>query len=392
MSTVVTDERSLLLPQVNALEDQLARVVLDLETMLVAPRLHERVHIRLEKLVAQRQQELKQLRKEIESGVGLDVCWPAYRALQRDCTALFRECLACIQGALARRAQLDEGLCDIADQLLDGLSKQGGGDIPWQRFTILADGDSFIDMAGIIRVRFPETSIWNLPVVAHEFGHYVGPVLEVTDAQGRSSHPFQNILEREARRDPRNRGYVHEFFADLFATYALGPAYACTCILLRFDPVDATKSGNSHPAASARVHTILRCLELTDGAGSAMMRPFGFITQELRSRWQRLCRSAGDATELSPDVVAPLNELIDELYGLLTSELPNVRYDKTGWLRAQRLAMSLDGKGALDIQREDTIADVLNAGWLLRFDRENEPYRITQLGERVRDACAAMLP
>ncbi len=54
----------------------------------------------------------------------------------------------------------------------------------------------------------------------------------------RTVHPFELILEQETQRGWNPR-HVHELSADVFATYTLGPAYAFTCIVGRFDPSNA---------------------------------------------------------------------------------------------------------------------------------------------------------
>ena len=117
---------------------------------------------------------------------------------------LFEESLALVEGALVRGAKLDNGLCQIADALLDELRTKA--DVAWGRFTILAEGEFFGEMAQIIRLRFPEVSIWNLPIAAHEFGHFVGPELKQPGPFGTFRYPFQEELRKSRPRRVRSPG------------------------------------------------------------------------------------------------------------------------------------------------------------------------------------------
>src|SRR5262249_44677181 len=118
--------------------------------------------------------------------------WGELSQLMRDAAPVFDECLAFVQGSWARRHDLDEGLCTMADDLLEDLAYRS--DIGWTRFTLLATSEFYRDTADIIRIAYPDVSFWSLPLAAHEFGHYIGPEL-VDTRSGRREYPLQTRLK-----------------------------------------------------------------------------------------------------------------------------------------------------------------------------------------------------
>lgn len=381
------DERFTLIARIEALAQELHQAERALNVQAIDSGLRERVRARFDKLIKQQRQALRIIAKEARNSQALDASWAAFDNIRLNCAPLFRECLAFMEGALSRSAGLDQGLCLIADALLDDLSRRA--DIPWQRFTILAEGEFLADMAEIIRLRFPELSIWNLPVAAHEFGHFVGPKLEEKRADGISRHPFQDILERERLIDPQYWHYLHEYFGDLFATYALGPAYACTCLLLRFDPRTAHQDGRAHPASAKRAYWVLKVLEKMDEAEGVLTPPYQATIKRLRHVWLQTLKSVGQSADLDPAAIVQLDAWLQELYLLVNDQVPGVRYD--GWLRSQRLVAELDTDrdSSPDLRDEDRLSDVLNAAWQCRLQHweEDSHLVVRRIGQKALKSC-----
>jgi hypothetical protein len=366
-----------------------------LEDLRAASRLRERVYVRFEKLIKKQEAALKQLKEDLEVNVSFIECWGSFRAIRQQCTSLFRECLAFLEGALSRWAKIDGGLCEIADAMLDEISHQA--DIHWGRFTIMAEGEFFADMAEIIRLRFPEVSIWNLPVAGHEFGHFVAQELKAPRGNGTFRFPFQEFLERESMglaklEADRKRAYLNEYFADLFAVYALGPAYACTCVLLRFDPGTAYRVSTSHPSAAKRVHWMLQVLRKMDQAEGGLTPPYHGITEHLQDLWQKSLVAAGQPAALDQEDAVQLDGWLDELYAVADSELPRVRYG--GYLRAQGLSVQLSPEKYNDpvLQGDETLPDALNAAWLCRLQEgRGDNLRVHAIGENARKMCRRIM-
>ena len=121
----------------------------------------------------------------------------------------------------------------------------------------------------LIRIRFPVCGIWDLPIVAHEFGHFAAARITVSEGGADRVLPFARFVD-EYLDENRNLGnewrdYLSEYFADCFATFVLGPSYACTSLLLRFDIGTAYAEADMlHPSYAKRAHAILCLLRRMD--------------------------------------------------------------------------------------------------------------------------------
>src|SRR6185503_8084314 len=84
---------------------------------------------------------------------------------------VFCECLEYIGGLALRDRGFDQRICDIGDHLIVSCAKDWNN-LKWQSLTILAAQERLGQtMARIIRLRFPEWTIWTLPFTAREFAH-----------------------------------------------------------------------------------------------------------------------------------------------------------------------------------------------------------------------------
>lgn len=353
------DERSLLLAQVSALLQQLFWAESSLKTDKIEPRISQAASIGFEVLFDRRRTELTNLQKSIPRNPPYAGSWEQLRRYRRSCGELFQECLGFLGGAMLRSVQ-ENDICEIADALLVELSRKTS--VVWSRVTILAEANFFTETTGLIRLPFPDYGIWNLPVAVHELGHFIGP--RISDETGTS--PFQTRLGSIT--EERDKSHLRELFADLFAVYALGPAYAFSCILLRFDPLDATacEDGETHPSHGKRVHFILKALEQTNG------NPYRRIIKNLKVLWEWNLNRAGHEICVDPNQIPSLNYQLFELYPILTRFLSTVQYK--GWRRAVELSrrFPLNGNAEEVLEDTDEISDVLNAAWLWRLQQNIE--------------------
>ena len=373
MATQAPNQQAVLGGQVQELVEQLNHVEHALKDERIDKELRERVGVRFQNLVTKQRKDALELRTEVANGVALDAAWASLQERRAECIPLFAECLDFVEGALARSIGLDRGLCRTADVLLEELNRLTDGG--WNRFTILAEGEFFYDMAEIIRVRFPEVSIWSLPVAAHEFGHYIAGTFE-----NRSDEPLGEPFRKASRGERQGWAYLHEHFADIFATYALGPAYACTCALLRFDPFTAHEAGEDHPSAVARIRFVLDALEKLD-EGIGVVKQYAGVMAMLQEAWEGMVSSAtGVAPELDAAAKQELSGKLEELWPLLTDGVPTMRYQT--WLRAQGLAATLlEQHGNMQplTAPVDDLRDVINAAWMARLS--GPPEAVPKLGE-----------
>ena len=292
--------------------------------------------------------------------------WTTLREIRLKCHVLFPEYLDVAEGILVRSFGLDRGLCGIADAMLKDLSLQTGA--RWDRFTILGGAEFYGDTArtDLIRLRFPDLSIWSLPIAAHEFGHFFEA----------SQDSLRELLDRDRELGSHYQLHLHEYFADLFATYLLGPSFACTCVLLRFDPSVARWDWATHPSSAKRIYFITKTLERMDHAN--VDQEYKLISDRLLTIWRALGKAAGQTTKLGKDVSTSLDQLHDELYSQLMEQIPG---PYNGWSRAQQVADQLQAvivrtttETEYSAHHEDfmrdakiNIPDLLNAAWLLRL-------------------------
>jgi len=128
---------------------------------------------------------------------------------------LFQEYVDLVSGVALRDTGFDRGIARLAEDLLE----QGGtiGNFTWNTLTIAAREEPLaVTAARIVRLGFPEWTIWTLPLTAHELGtNYPDSDTKVTE----------KVAELGGDKDEQ---FV--LVADAFATYFLGPAYSCAAI------------------------------------------------------------------------------------------------------------------------------------------------------------------
>jgi hypothetical protein len=400
------NERSILEVQIQSMFDELTWVETALGKYRIDPAVYKGAPASLKRIdlaraslvneIKKQWESLTQAREQLECNASLGKCWNKFSGVRESSRPLLRECLAYLEGIFVREAGLDAGLCDIADAMLSELRDRVP--ISWERFTVLAEEEFFADLAQIIRLRFPIASIWNLPVAGHELGHFAAQAMESLGTLGNYRHPFREILDKEGASEHEMR-YLHEHFADIFATFTLGPAFVCTCILARFDPETAYNDVSqpptqAHPAPAKRVYVMLETLQEMNAAGGGVSKPYQGIVDDLRDVWQRCLRAAGSPSSLDEALtkhdVVKLKQRFEYLYALLNDELPGSRYP--GWARVLELSNALmrSESARESLKAGGAIADVLNAAWKCRL-RYDERGLLREIAERAVAFCQEIM-
>ena len=349
--------------QRQALSEQLSTARNCVRSQNLPQALRARMEVRLnEDLIGKQQRALDRLvEKRATPPTAKD--WDDLRKIQGDCDVLFRESLALLSGCLARGAGFDNSLCDIADAMLGELCRRAG--VRWDRFTIPGGGEEFSRTSDVIRLRFPDVSLWNLPVAVHEFGHFLAKEQEEKVNDGSFVDDLRVRLAVAKSKGQDQWRFVHEYFADVFATCAMGPAYACSVILLRFNAAQAWSRGAEHPADGERVELILRMLKHLNEQTPA--KPYSWIHQELSGAWQQALTLANQPLTGDDKVMAALDAVWGTLEVLFSNDLKKVEYP--GWSLSRRLgaAMGAGNQPPSDAGRAG-IADILNAAWMARLE------------------------
>jgi hypothetical protein len=317
------------------------------------------------------------LYKIVQDGKASETDLGALAKLEREALDLFRECLAFLEGASIRASGIDGGICQIADSMLYNLSR--ANDLGWERFTLVAVGEFFSTRSGIVRLRFTDTRIWNLPVATHEFGHYVSGLPAFSD--------FQTTAANAARKDSRFGSHLGELFSDLFATYAMGPSYFLNCALLRFGLSNAADESTTHPSSSQRVWWMAATLAKMD---EGSVRPiYADVISEVKDLWEHGLALANQP-QLPEGEISRLRQWLVDLYDLVDSRLPNAKYGR--WYRAQDMLQSFqNGDGEPDLRDDDSIPDILNAVWLYRLQmRDINSFELDQIEKSAFDLCTKL--
>ncbi|WP_329619441.1 hypothetical protein OG357_02110 [Streptomyces sp. NBC_01255] len=344
----------------------------------IGPELRGRVATRLATAFHLRRAEAAGLLAEVDGGAAPGTLWPELYRLQLELDELFEETLSLVEGAALRAASLDEGYCKLADALLDEIG--GKTPVAWDSFTVLGTEEMFARSTRVIRVRFPGRSFWDLPVVAHEYGHFAGPAVTV-DGGVRTVHPLEDLLDGALKESPgANWPWLHELFADAFASYVLGPAYGLACAFDRFDPAEARDGTETHPAPNVRMATIGTALDRLNRD-----HRYDYALHTMRKVWNSSTAEAGTGDE--EGLNEPFGSWLDACMDFMSGHLPEARYD--GWWTAQELGHHLgaDEQGGPEHHGSgpDGVAyrmcDIVNAGWLARIDAADARARLLIAGQ-----------
>jgi hypothetical protein len=370
------DADSLIRAQVRALQEQLGWAEKSLAEADIAERVRDAAKNGFGVLFNRRRGELEKLAGAAASADK----WKMLSKSGQQCAELFQECLGFLGGALMRDKGAEGGICDIAESLLYQLSDDLPRTVTWDGVTLLAEANFFTETTGLVRLPFPDYGIWNLPIAVHELGHFVGPRF----SDGGDGFPFRdllcekklnNCLKAEKLSDEELEtqiSHLRELFSDLFAVYAVGPAYACSCLLLSFNPADETacEDSETHPSHARRAHLILTALDQM--SKSEPGQPYENVVNTLRGLWSANLAAAGRDDCLSDKDGAAVKYQLFPLYTMVNAHLSTVRY--AGRDRARRLRETLlsDEEPSALLKPEDRLADVINAAWGWRLNQEQE--------------------
>jgi hypothetical protein len=384
----------------------------------------------LVKDIERQQAALEKIGREVfEAGDGneavINSAWTRYNKVLQVSRELLRECLEIIGALAIRNKDLDKRIWYIADELIRECLILSTGSEEYY-LSIHGMQDTFTKTRSrILRLRFPEWTIWDLPLAAHELGHVVvwdiledekdddedeRILTEFVNTHSDALIPVDEELTRmnqeggskaeDAKRWAEKR--VHEFLADAFATYTMGPAYACSAILLRLNPGMAAQEGT--PSDAQRAHVILSMLEWANSS-LPLVDPYEKVIKELRGYWYETLSRVNPNGKLSAACETRLSELSSD-FGkkagretLRKTALYPQTGDREGWIRAQAWAKEwLDKLTANEAPENqpvtsENLRDVLNATWFCRlqlvksFDAEKQVRPLKDLQHIGQEQC-----
>lgn len=288
-------------------------------------------------------------------------------------TALFREVLAYLQ-AIGRPPLPESGAGPLARGLVAELSAK----LPLGPPPVIAPDvdDSFSDFVEIIRLRYPPAGIWDVPVVAHEYGHFAAYRLTSwDDGVQRSQAVREFVSEQFASKGIKSeseqekwRLWLNELFADAFATYCVGPCYAASALLLRFDVAQACNGDQrTHPSCAARAAAILEILREMNRGKQA---PYTPAINALETQWMDLLKFAEGGSCKGEWVP----EMAYQLYDVVRKVARGAQYEN--WSYADESLQYVLTEPAKAPEGRFSACDLLNAAWLARA-RGGDPATIS---------------
>ncbi|HET8682811.1 MAG TPA: hypothetical protein VFM54_13220 [Micromonosporaceae bacterium] len=315
--------------------------------------------------------------------------WRTYRAtLRRKSDDLFSEYVEFLGGLALRDTGLgglplapadpsdpefDPDVYHMADDLIKQIYYIGGTDL-WHSMAIPARRDAAArTLARMIRLGFPEWTVWAVPLGAFEFGRVVVDVNSIVKSYGHKHGGADRGLEIA--------------LADAFATFTMGPSHAFASIVLRLEPgpgwSDSDDAGEPRgeddertqaPVSDAeRAYVLFAMLRLMDADGV-----YANVVSGLESIWHAALRQVDADEDLPEETEARLEKWTRHMWDFLATKASGVMYRPVRYEAATRWELLTDLARSDRIEEwqlkpgEEDVRDILNAAWLQRL-REGAP-------------------
>lgn len=294
---------------------------------------------------------------------------------------LFAEYVDLLRGLALRESGFEEGISMLADRLLDDCDRVA--EFRWESLAIPAHGPSASDKARMIRLGFPEWTLWALPFAAFELGRVV------VREQGQLRRYVDDEVRDHSGKEGWSRRLLEAALADAFAVHTTGPAYACAALLIRLDPSPSESMEGNVSADGERAEVVLAMLKKAHEEDKDA--PFAFI-EKLEEAWDEAVRQTG-ARPLNDREVDRCTRWVQNFWDWAHTHTATAKYLAQSLVHAAKWAkMLLDQPEAVQAAGDD-VRDVLNTAWLCRLDNPTETRTIhvaaKEMWGRMRKSSAA---
>jgi hypothetical protein len=336
--------------------------------------------------------ELRARLANADSEDALAQAWHDYRRVYENSQDLFRESLEFLGGLVFRQKAVPRAIYGVADALVRDMAKTGKK----HSLTVPSSHDAVKRTFGrIIRLRYPEWTMWTLPLTAHAYGYVM---VEEPPAAGAprvavlADGAAQLIAVEEGAGNDRVSSFLREYYTDAFATFTMGPAYACAAMLLRFNPACEQRDAASDLIRGEVILEMLRHM----GGAPGLMNQYTGVIEQLKLRWSLILQRTRPAAALNDEERQQLSANVEQFYRLLDRRFLYSRYSGADLSRAfqwagewnRQLEESKLKLRLPDIPIESSLRDVLNAAWLSRLDHPDDVERISDIAHEL---CGNML-
>jgi len=276
-------------------------------------------------------------------------------ALQPSC-AIFSECVEVLGGIALRDSRVDQDICAMAEELI---SAYPAGTTRTRAMPAVSAAVE-ITLARIVRLIYPQWTVWSLPLVAHEFWHAAACKdfdMYFRDVRGAMDARFEDCL------------------ADSFATFTLGPAFAYAGIVLLLDPNRPYEDKGGMVCDEIRAEAMLGMLRMMDT--TIGLDPFTTIAEYLQGAWNAAKAQTGaqptDDQRKKLDKELPLaRKLVSGAWQALSethcvSLAPEIWKDIEEWRDCL-----LDGR-KIELKADASLSQAINAAWAARVAPRRDP-------------------
>ncbi len=311
--------------------------------------------------------------------------WASYeKMLREDAQPLFEEYVDFIGGVAVRDNALDNRVCHMTDVLLTDLPNiiKYPLSVPARHLGIV--------MKSVIKLGFPaEWTMWGIPLVGYQEG--------VSIAENERS--FDRLVSQ--RRFGLSRAQRVSLFADIFATYRLGPAYACAAILLHFEPRQTRRTPSDIDRARSILDVLDRLANTTSGNGITADSYIVTVTR-LRELWQGTVDNLGPHDSDPPPAKEkgplPARERHVDMDGFLQAAWEILSrqfhaFDRARWQASgEWLADLKSNRKRIFVQGPNEAIELLTAAWRARLEDPSDTARIAETASSLWRSANGFVP
>ena len=271
------------------------------------------------------------------------VAWNKFREASKESQAIFAEYVDFLSGLALRDAGFDESISRMAEYLIRTYKTNRAPIYEWMALPTTGRETVAKTLARIIRVGFPEWTVWALPFTAHAFWHVT------------ARHDFAGDLPDIPER-------FQTCLADAFATYTMGPAYAYACFFLSLNPLEPYEADPQPSSKSGAATTLVgddtratAILTMLDEMSAQSQADTGYqpIRERLSAMWTAAMSRAhakeptAQAANDSAEIKAIVKRLHKVLVGCECASFLTVQYRSVGFpRRSARSASDSDRRTA----------------------------------------------